>query len=95
MQVLWTKAAASDLENISDYLFKETPEHAPRLIREIYQMAGSLEEFPNRGRYGRKSETRELVLPSLPYIVVYQVAGEVLYIVRILHGAQKWPGGSR
>ena len=46
---------------------------------------------PNRGRAGKKEGTREFVLASLPYIVVYQVTGEVLYVVRVLHGAQDWP----
>jgi toxin ParE1/3/4 len=95
MQVRWTKSAASDLETIANFLFDETPEHATRLVREIYQMAGSLREFPNRGRSGRKPGTRELVLSSLPYIVVYEVASEILYIVRILHGAQVWPEASK
>ncbi len=35
MQVRWTTAAASDLENIADYLFEKTPQNAARLIREI------------------------------------------------------------
>jgi hypothetical protein len=32
-----------------------------------------------------------LVVRPLPYIVVYQVSEDVVYVVRILHGAQKWP----
>jgi addiction module RelE/StbE family toxin len=47
--------------------------------------------FPNRGRTGKKPGTRELVVRPLPYIVVYQVSGDVVYVARILHGAQKWP----
>ena len=31
------------------------------------------------------------MLSSLPYITVYQVRGEVLYVVRILRSAQDWP----
>jgi addiction module RelE/StbE family toxin len=91
MQVRWTTAAASDLENIADYLFEKTPENAARLIREICGAASGLRIYPNRGRPGKKSGTRELVLPALPYIVVYKVAGDVLHIARILHGAQQWP----
>jgi toxin ParE1/3/4 len=91
MQVRWTTAAASDLENIADYLFEKTPENAARLIREIYEAVFALRIYPNRGRAGKKSGTRELVLPALPYIVVYKVAGDVLHIARILHGAQQWP----
>jgi toxin ParE1/3/4 len=91
MHVRWTIAAADDLENIANYLFEKTPEHAARLIREIYGAPSAHERFPNRGRPGRKSETREFVLPSLPYIIVYQVRDEILHIVRILHAAQEWP----
>ncbi len=91
MQVRWTTAAARDLENIADYLFEKTPENAARLIREICDAVFALRIYPNRGRPGKKSGTRELVLPALPYIVVYKVTGDVLHIARILHGAQQWP----
>jgi len=47
--------------------------------------------FPNRGLTGKKPGTRELVVRPLPCIVVYQVSGDVVYVARILHGAQKWP----
>ena len=91
MQVRWSTAAASDLENIADYVFEKTPENAARLIRGICDAVFALRIYPNRGRPGKKSGTRELVLPTLPYIVVYKVASDVLHIVRILHGAQDWP----
>ncbi len=60
-------------------------------MRGIYNAPAALLTFPYRGRAGKKEGTRELVLSSLPYIVVYQITGEVIHIVRILHGAQKWP----
>lgn len=91
MQVRWTTAAADDLETIADYLFEKTSENAARLLREICNAAFVLKNFPNRGRTGKKQGTRELVMTSLPYIIVYQVTGEVLHVVRILHGAQEWP----
>ena len=91
MQVRWTSAAADDLENIANYLFEKTPQNAARLIREIYGAPTALRNFPNRGRAGKKDGTRELVLPSVPYIIVYHVTGDTVHIVRILHGAQDWP----
>ena len=91
MQVRWTTAAANDLESIANYLFEKTPQNAPRLIREICDAVFALRNYPNRGRPGKKSGTRELVLPALPYIVVYKVESDVLHIARILHGAQDWP----
>lgn len=90
MQVHWTTAATSDLENIADYLFEKTPENAARLIREICGAVLALKNYPNRGRPGKKSGTRELVVRSRPYIV-YKVGSDVLHVARILHGAPDWP----
>lgn len=83
--------AADDLERISSYLFEKTPLHAPELVRAIYSAPAVLLQFPRRGRPGKKEGTRELALTRLPYIVVYRVSGDIIHILRILHGAQKWP----
>ena len=91
MQLRWSEEAASDLERITNYLFEETPQHAPELVRAIYKAPSVLLIFPYRGRPGKKEKTRELVLSPLPYIVVYRIAGDAVHILRILHGAQKWP----
>lgn len=91
MQLRWTTDAAADLEQITNYLFEKTPEHAERIVRTIYNSALRLTKFPSRGRLGKKAGTRELVLPSLPYIVIYRATPKLVYIARILHGAQKWP----
>lgn len=76
--------AASDLE------------HACRttrsgLVRALCGAPAMLLTFPNRGRLGKKEGTRELVMSHLPYIVVYTVRGDAVYVVRILHGGQQWP----
>jgi len=91
MRLRWTVAAADDLERIADYLFEKTPKNAGQLIRKIFNAPSALKSFPNRGRPGKKPGTRELLVPSLPWILVYQVTGDVVSIVRILHGAQDWP----
>ena len=91
MELRWTEEAAADLEHIADYLFQNAPERAAGVVRGIYNAPAALLTFPYRGRAGRKEGTRELVLSSLPYIVVYQITGEVIHVARILHGAQKWP----
>jgi len=91
MELRWTEEAAADLERIADYLFERTPTRAPSLMREIYNATATLVNFLDRGRPGRKKGTRELVVPSLPYVVVYRISGDAVHIVRILHGAQKWP----
>ena len=91
MELRWTEEAARDLECITDYLFENAPDHASRIVRAIYNAPSSLLTFPYGGRPGKKKGTRELVLSSLPYIIVYHVTDDVIHIARILHGAQKWP----
>lgn len=43
------------------------------------------------GRKGRVPGTREWVVPGSPYIAVFQVEGDVVRILHVLHGAQQWP----
>ena len=88
MQLRWTEAAANDLEHISNYLFEQAPDRAAALVRTVYDAPAALLTFPNRGRLGKKEGTREFVLSPLPYIVVYTVRDDVVYVVRIPHGAQ-------
>jgi toxin ParE1/3/4 len=60
-------------------------------VHEVYDAPTALLTSPHIGRPGKKKGTRELVLSPLPYIVVYRITGDVIHVVRILHGAQKWP----
>jgi len=91
MHLRWTEAAAADLERIADYLMVQAPDRAPRLVKSIYEAPETLLAFPHQGRPGKKTGTRELVLSPLPWIVVYAVRDNVIHVVRILHGAQRWP----
>ncbi len=91
MQLRWTTAAADDLEGIAEYLFEKSPQNAAQLIRKIYEAPAILTSYPNLGRSGKKEGTRELVIAPLPYIVIYKIMDDTMYIVRILHGAQDWP----
>jgi addiction module RelE/StbE family toxin len=91
MQLRWTEDAAADLERIADYLFEKTPVHALRIVLQLYESPQILIQFPYCGRMGRKPGTRELVLPSLPYVLIYSVSEDAIHVTRILHGAQKYP----
>jgi len=91
MRLRWTDSAAQDLDRIADYLFEQTPLHAEPLTRAIYQAPGISLRSPRVGRTGRCDGTRELVLAPLPWILVHVVGEQSIDIVRVLHGAQRWP----
>ena len=92
MLIRWTKPAVDDLTHICDY----TVEHfgaaqARRAAMTICESGESLRAFPNKGRLGRKPNTRELGIPRLPFAAVYRLRAGAIEIDRILHGAQEWP----
>jgi addiction module RelE/StbE family toxin len=91
MRLRWTESATSDLDHIANYLLEQTPLHAARLTRAIYHAPELLLRSPLIGRLGKKQGTRELVMTPLFWVLVYVVSAESIDIVRILHGAQRWP----
>jgi toxin ParE1/3/4 len=92
MLVRWTDPAARDLTHICDYIEEhDSSTTARRVAISIYDRVSALAEFPERGRPGRRAGTRELVFGGLPYLAVYRLKGDLVEILRILHGAQVWP----
>ncbi len=61
------------------------------VYEEIRSQVAMLANHPQMGRPGRVRGTRELVVNRTPYVVAYRAAGEVVTVLRILHGARKWP----
>lgn len=77
--------AARDLEGIVDYIALVNPVAAENVYRGIVQAAERLPEFPALGRPGRHSETRELSVSGLPYLIVYEVSAEAVTILAVFH----------
>jgi len=97
MRVRWTDPAQTDLFGILDYIARDNPAAAERVEQRLVNAVSSLAEQPHRGRPGRVEGTRELVIPRLPYIVIYRIVERPLRttseiaIMRVLHGARRWP----
>jgi toxin ParE1/3/4 len=53
--------------------------------------AQRLVDFPESGRLGRVEDTRELVVGRTAFLMPHRVVGDVVRILRVLHGAQAWP----
>ncbi len=47
--------------------------------------------MPFSGRIGRIDGAREAVVPRSPYIVVYEISEQTVYILGIWHAARQWP----
>ena len=79
------------LEDIREHIAVDNPAAAIRIVERIRSAVTRLAASPALGRPGRVVGTRELVISGTPYIVPYRVKGDIVQIITILHGAQRWP----
>src|SRR5215208_306467 len=85
------RARLSRLEDIGDYIAKDNPAAARRVVRAIEAAVRRLARFPHSGRPGHRAGTRELVVPRTPYIVPYRVGPRAVEILAVFHSARDWP----
>lgn len=92
MRIQWTEKARQDLNHIEQYISEDNPIAALKtVITIINSVESNLSVHPGIGRPGQYPQTRELVITGTPYVVPYQVVGEIVSIIRVLHGAMQWP----
>lgn len=91
MKVRWSRPALVDLRRIREYIAQESPARAATVVSRLRAAALGLAQFPRRGRPGDHEDTRELVVARMPYIVVCRIDDDEVVILRVLHGAQRWP----
>lgn len=90
MELHWTPEAIQDRETIYDYIEADNPIAALALDELLEEKAGRLIDHPSLGRPGRVAGTRELVAHQ-NYILIYNVAGNLVRVLRVLHAARQWP----
>lgn len=89
MRVNWAERAILDLEEIRQFIEGDDAAMAMRIVLGLIKRTKKLRRLPGLGRPGRVLGTRELVVA--PWIIAYRVSGAELWVLRVLHGAQKWP----
>ena len=85
MTIVWSRAALRDLNEIAAYLAERDPDRVGNVIAKITAVVARYSHFPNLGRQGPAKGTREIVVPGLPYVVAYQVRGEVFEVLCVRH----------
>jgi toxin ParE1/3/4 len=91
LRIQWTRTAAASLEAIGRYIEVDDPAAAARVVIHVIDAIERLAEHPALGRAGRVPGTRELIVPGTPYLVPYRIEGSVVQVLRVLHGAMRWP----
>ena len=91
MRVRWTRGAVADLVEIGDFITRDNPTAASRVLQSLRDQVRSLRDQPQIGRMGRIEGTRELVHPRYPYIVAYRIVHEDAEILAVRHTSRHWP----
>ena len=91
MKLLWSAFALADRDAIFTHIEADSPRMAIAVDERIAAAARQLVDFAKSGRPGRVAGTRELVVTGTPYIAAYAVTADTVRILRVLHGAQRWP----
>lgn len=91
MRVEWRPLAQDDLIEIVRYVASESPKAAYEIHDRIQALISALAKHPRLGRPGRVRQTRELVVTGTPFLAAYRVEGDVVTVLRVLHGVRQWP----
>ncbi len=91
MRVRWLRTALANLNAEAEYIARDNPAAALRVVTAITTAVGQLAHHPALGRAGRVPGTRELIVADTPYIIPYRVHSGAVEILRVFHGARRWP----
>ena len=91
MRVAWLARATANLLRHADYIARDNPQAAEKMMQAVHRSVLRLVDFPHSGRPGRSPGTRELVVPGTPFILPYRVEPDRVVILRVMHGRQRWP----
>ena len=90
MRVVWTPEAQQDRADVWDYIAADNARAATRIDELFSDTAASLAEHPMLGRPGKIPGTREII-PHESYRLVYEIDGETVWILALVHTARRWP----
>ena len=89
MRVRWLKRSLKNLDEEAEYIARDNPQAAARIVERIATSVDRLATHPASGLPGRVPATRELVISGTVYLVPYRVRDDTVEILRVFHAARK------
>jgi plasmid stabilization system protein ParE len=79
--------AFADLDDIRDYIARENPEAADRVMGEIFDSIRGLVPFPHQGHRRPDLSSRPLRFTLVrEYLIAYAAEEKPLWVVAVMHG---------
>ena len=89
MRLRYSSRALAQLASVHDHLKERNPAAARNVTRSIRQTVARLMSLPQLGKLTDEPDIRVLIEPEYVYRIFYRVDGEVVTVIRILHGSQR------
>ncbi len=92
-QIRWSLTASTDLQEIEDFIARDSVFHAVTFVDCIVESTATLLKTPHIGRVVpefNRQDLREVIFRG--YRIVYLVQNDEVLILRVVHGARNLPG---
>jgi toxin ParE1/3/4 len=88
--------ARRDLRNIYNFIAKNSPQNASKMMTRLLDSMESLKQFPHRYDVPRTGYSRGRsvrAMPEPPYMIRYRIneAKKTVFVMRVRHGARRIP----
>lgn len=91
MRLVWSKRFRDEMRREVSYIKARNPTAAEAVRQRIAKAVRRLRQFPEAGRAWRFAGSRELMIPGLPYIVIYKVVGDEVVVGQLFHASREEP----
>ncbi len=95
MRVVWTEPAETDLDDLFDYIARDSPIYAERFVDRILDAVVKLAELPRVGRQVPEANVdhiRELIVQSQRVIYAIDDDQDIIDILALVHVRQNLAG---
>jgi toxin ParE1/3/4 len=92
VRVHWTDTALEHLQAIHNYIARNSPQYALRIVDRLTRRSQQIAEFPLSGRVVPEFEHGQIreVLDG-PYRIIYYIKPDQIDVLAIVHAAQEIP----
>lgn len=92
VELRWSQLAVDDLEEIIDYISRDSEENARIYAAKIISSVETTSIFPYSGRMVpemKNEQLREKVFNNIR--IIYRITNELIEVIRVLHSSRELP----
>lgn len=85
--IIWSQASLDDIDAIAEYISRDSPYHAQRVVEALFELGDMIGEHPLSGRVVpelKNERVRERFLYS--YRVLYEIGELGIEVLTVIHG---------